>query len=871
MHPSDRQVMDTSSAPLKILFVEDSPADAALNLRSLNDLGRPLVSETVASEAALRDALARFSPDIVLSDFSMPGFSGQDALKIVREVASDLPFIFVSGTIGEELAIDAMQRGADDYVLKDNLRRLQPAIERALRGSAERRERQRMQRALRESEERFRAIVENTEDWIWESDASGRLVYSNRAVERYLGYAPDELLGRDALELMVLEDRALVVAALPEVVASKRGWQNRILRWRHRDGSIHLLESSAQLMFDEAGNLTGYRGIDRDVTEWVQQKEQIRRLARIHAVLSALGKAILRCRDNRVLLDLPCHVAVEQGHFMAASIGVETADNSLVLASCFGNVAVCQMLEAIGPVVLENAAADPRAPVRALLDRRNVMISDYANSDAPPELRAEMAKAGVAAHIALPIGSPPWGVLCLYSAEPQQFDAEEISLLERLTAEIDYARDFMAKSERLEYLAYHNPATGLPGRTAFRELIVARFARSPQVVAMADVDRFRYFNHSRGRVFGDQLLREVGARLRAVLPADALFAHPGDDAFVFAYASDEAIDDAVLHVESLLARCCDQPYLVEGELVHARMHASVLLAPAHGDTADAIEHGLVAVLAEAQKRDRPVLAFTEELRSRASRRVELERDLRRALETDEFELYLQPKFGAATQRLTGAEALLRWRHPQRGFVSPAEFIPVLEESGLIIDVGAWVRRTALKISQRWRDKGQMGLRIAVNVSARELRQLNFISECEEMLIPFVGEHDLDIEITESMLMDDIGQSIQVLQALRDLGCKVAIDDFGTGYSSLNYLSRLPADTLKIDQSFVALLALSPDTLSLVTNIIGLAHSLGLKVVAEGVEDEEQAKLLRLLRCDELQGYLLGRPIPLADFEQTFLS
>jgi EAL domain-containing protein (putative c-di-GMP-specific phosphodiesterase class I) len=277
------------------------------------------------------------------------------------------------------------------------------------------------------------------------------------------------------------------------------------------------------------------------------------------------------------------------------------------------------------------------------------------------------------------------------------------------------------------------------------------------------------------------------------------------------------------------------------------------------------------VLAEAQKRDRPVLAFNEELRSRASRRVELERDLRNALATDAFELYLQPKFGAASQRLTGAEALLRWRHPQRGMISPAEFIPVLEESGLIIEVGAWVRRTALGISRRWRDAGQAGLRIAVNVSARELRQLNFISECEEMFIPFIGEHDLDIEITESMLMDDIGQSIQILQALRDLGCKVAIDDFGTGYSSLNYLSRLPADTLKIDQSFVALLALSPDTLSLVTNIIGLAHSLGLKVCAEGVEDDEQAKLLRLLRCDELQGYLLGRPIPLAEFEKTFLS
>jgi len=182
-----------------------------------------------------------------------------------------------------------------------------------------------------------------------------------------------------------------------------------------------------------------------------------------------------------------------------------------------------------------------------------------------------------------------------------------------------------------------------------------------------------------------------------------------------------------------------------------------------------------------------------------------------------------------------------------------------------------VRREALAICRRWRERDLLDLRLAVNVSARELRQRNFIARCEEILIPYAGEHGLDVEITESLLMDDIGRSIQMLQSLRDLGCRIAIDDFGTGYSSLNYLSRLPADTLKVDQSFVALLALSPDTLALVTNIIGLAHSLGLRVVAEGVEDEEQAKLLRLLRCDELQGYFLGRPMPVADFERHFLG
>jgi EAL domain-containing protein (putative c-di-GMP-specific phosphodiesterase class I) len=328
---------------------------------------------------------------------------------------------------------------------------------------------------------------------------------------------------------------------------------------------------------------------------------------------------------------------------------------------------------------------------------------------------------------------------------------------------------------------------------------------------------------------------------------------------------------ALADVEAVLAECCAVPFLVDGELVDVRLRASVLLAPEHGDSAESMELNLAAVLAEARGSDQSVHAFTEALRLRAASRADVERDLRDALARSEFELFLQPKFNAATRCLTGAEALIRWRHPSRGLVSPAEFIPVLEETGMIIAVGSWVRRQALAIWDDWRDKGHHGLRLAVNVSARELRHVGFVDDCAALLSAHAGRHGLDIEITESMVMDDIDKSIQALQGLRDLGCKIAIDDFGTGYSSLNYLSRLPADTLKVDQSFTAALATSADTVALVSNIIALAHSLGLTVVAEGVEEEEQAKLLRLLRCDELQGYHLGRPMPVGDFARTQLG
>ena len=856
---------------LRVLLVEDNGSDAEMVTRALRGLDATLHVQRVDSEAQLRAALSSFDPHIVLSDYSMPGFSGQDALTVVRSVAPDLPFIFVSGTIGEEVAIEALQRGAVDYVLKDNLRRLPPAIERALRVARERQDLTRVERALRASEGRFRSIVESTADWLWEMNLDGVLTYSNAAILDILGFSAEDMVGTDALEQMLDEDRASFEAALPGFAERGVGWRNWVLCWRHRDGSFRELESTAQPLYDENGMLSGYRGIDRDVTLRRQQEAKIAQLGRIHAVLGALGNAVLRARDTHALFDQACRLAVEQGHFHAASIGVLTPHASVRVEAVYGDLRVSSLLAELHEVPLDSTADAERPAVRALRENRYILIEDYATASMSRPLIKQMSDIGVVSHIALPIGEPAWGVLCLFTNCPQTFDDDEIDLLERLTAEIDYARDFIVNSERLAYLAYQNPTTGLPNRTAFQELMAARMEQGPQLVAMADIDRFRYFNQTRGRGFGDQLLVAVAARLRAALPKDALLAHPGDDAFIFAHAYDDGIEPALAELETVLLTVGHTPLVIDGEEIQVSLKGSVLRTPADESSPEAIERGLSAMLGEAQDRNRMVLPFTQEVRMRATRRVELERELRVALNTGAFELYLQPKFLASTQRLAGAEALLRWSHPERGIIVPGEFIAVLEASGLIVEAGAWVRREALAITQRWAKMGHPDLRLAVNVSASELRQMSFVSDCESLLGPFNGEHGIDIEITESMVMDDINHSVQVLNSLRSLGCKIAIDDFGTGYSSLNYLSRLPADTLKIDRSFVALLAMSPDTLSLVTNIIGLAHSLGMTVVAEGVEDEEQAKLLRLLRCDQLQGYFLDRPMPLDVFERKYLD
>lgn len=862
--------MDTPHATLKVLLVEDSPSDAELVLRSLRELPHDIEHARVSSEAGLRRALAEFVPDIILSDFSMPGFSGQQALVVARQEASDIPFLFVSGTIGEELAIEALQRGALDYVLKDNLRRLPSAVERALRMNRERLALERTERALRESEERFRTIVENSRDWIWETDADLITTYSNHAVEQILGYKPEELLGTRATDLLVDEERDGVVRRIGELRGQGSGWQRWRVKCRHRDGSTRILDSSSTPAVDATGAVIGFRGVVQDVTELLQQQTRIEQLARIQAVLGALGNTVLRARDQEELLISTCRVAVEQGGFIAAGIGVRRPDDTVEVVARCGDGDVLRIAAPFEPIPINAPGPYYRHPgIVAFREKRRVAIQDFASMDLPAEVRDEMAAIGVRSEIALPIGAEPWGLLALFSSAPQDYDAQEIDLLERLTGEIDYAMDFMEKSQRLQHLAYHNSVTDLPNRTAFRDRIAPLLRAGPVLVAALDIQRFSHINDSRGRAFGDKLLRQVGLRLGELIP-EAIVANPEADTYLVAFPSFNPLESEVDGIEGRLRELEECAFQVDNEKTYVILQCGLAMSPLHGTDGEALERNAMAALAEGAKRKVRVHAFSEDLRGRAADRMELERDLRHAIESNEFELHYQPKFDAISRRLIGAEALLRWRHPQRGMMSPADFIPVLEETGLIVPVGAWVMQSALDTAVAWRAHCGWSLRIAVNVSARELRHAHFLDRCRALLEPHLADPLLDIEITESLVMDDLQHSMQVLEGVRRLGCRVSIDDFGTGYSSLNYLARLPVDEIKIDQSFVALLAHSPESMGLVTNIISLAHSLSLKVVAEGVEEEEQAKLLRLLRCDILQGYLLGRPVSAGAFVQQHL-
>jgi len=434
-----------------------------------------------------------------------------------------------------------------------------------------------------------------------------------------------------------------------------------------------------------------------------------------------------------------------------------------------------------------------------------------------------------------------------------------------------------AMSLQIAHSAEHDFLTGLPNRMLLsdriRQAIVNAQRHSKQVaVLFLDLDGFKHINDSLGHSVGDKLLQSVGKRLVDCGRAADTVSRQGGDEFVVLLSEVEHSEDAAIAACRMLTAVAE-PHAVDEQELHVTTSIGVSIYPDDGlDPETLIKNADTAMYQAKENGRQSYQYFKPAMNARAVERQSIEASLRRALARREFSLHYQPKVNFASRAITGSEALLRWAHPTLGAVSPAQFIPIAEDCGLILPIGNWVLRQACHQARVWADAGLPATTMAVNVSAREFRSENFL----EQLFVILDETGMDptlleLELTESVLMKHVDSAAAILRTLRDRGVRVAVDDFGTGYSSLSYLRRFPIDALKIDQSFVGQIAAGGDDASIVTAVIGMARSLRLRVVAEGVETLAQLEFLEAQKCDEAQGYYFSRPVPAPEFADLLRS
>jgi diguanylate cyclase (GGDEF)-like protein len=430
------------------------------------------------------------------------------------------------------------------------------------------------------------------------------------------------------------------------------------------------------------------------------------------------------------------------------------------------------------------------------------------------------------------------------------------------------SRDIRARlaiEEKVSYLAQFDALTGLPNRNLFQDRLTQAMALAkrndwPMAVLFIDLDRFKLVNDTLGHAAGDKLLREAAERLRSCVRASDTVGRLGGDEFAAILSELARPGDAGLVAQKIID-VFKRSFDLEGKETYVTASVGVTLYPVDSDNAEALVVNADAAMYRAKQQGRNNYQyFTRDMNERALQRVQMEIALRQALERQEFRLFYQPKADLVTGKICGFEALLRWQHPDKGMVLPGEFIPVLEETGLIVQAGEWVLRTACEQIKAWQDAGLKVPPVSVNLSARQFEQKNLKGAVGQILSETKVDPSLiEFEITESLLMNDPEGAARTLHDLKESGVKLSMDDFGTGYSSLGYLKRFPIDTLKIDRTFVRDISTDADDATLTRAIINLAQNLRLNVVAEGVETEAQLAFLCLNGCDEMQGYLFARP------------
>ncbi|CAI8998865.1 EAL and GGDEF domain-containing protein [Pseudomonas chlororaphis] len=694
--------------------------------------------------------------------------------------------------------------------------------------------------SLRDSERRYRMLAESISDVIFSTDSQMALNYVSPSVQSVLGYDAEWIFQNGWQSTIANPQQLTGIYALMERVSKALDKPEQLARLRNQvqtqlflfdclraDGRKIPIELRLVLVWDEHGAFEGVLGVGRDISQQRRAEKDLR-----------MAATVFEHSTSAILITDPAGYIVQANEAFSRVSGYAV---SQVLDQLPNMLTVDEQQEAHLRYVLKQLHQHSTWEGEVWLKRRN----------------GEHYPAWVGITAVLDDEGDLASYVCFFT-----------DISERKASE-----------QRIHRLAYYDALTHLPNRTLFQDrlhtaLQSAERQKSWVVLMFLDLDRFKPINDSLGHAAGDRMLKEMATRLLDCVDDDDTVARMGGDEFTLLLqprTSREIALNRAIHVAEQILASLVKPFVLEGREFFVTASIGIALSPQDGNELSQLMKNADTAMYHAKERGKNNFQFYQaDMNASALERLELESDLRHALEQQEFILYYQPQFSGDGKRLTGAEALLRWRHPRRGLVPPGDFIPVLEELGLVVDVGDWVISEACRQLKAWHQAKVRVPKVSVNISARQFSDgqlgMRIATILKDTGLPPAC---LELELTESILMREVSEAMQILDGLKNLGLSIAVDDFGTGYSSLNYLKQFPIDVLKIDRTFVDGLPSGEQDAQIARAIIAMAHSLNLAVIAEGVETHEQLDFLREHGCDEVQGYLFGRPMPANSFEGQF--
>ena len=696
--------------------------------------------------------------------------------------------------------------------------------------------------SLRDNEQRYRMLAESISDVICSTDSQLNLNYISPSVQTVLGYSPQWVQKHGFEGLATNPQQLSGLYALLERIRSAFGMQQQMHELRESltpqlfvfdclraDGRKVPVEMRLVPMWDDSGRFEGLLGVGRDIAQQRRAEKDLRMAATVFEHSTAA-----------ILVTDPAGYIVQ-------------VNNAFSRVSGYSSDQVLDQLP--GMLTADSQQSTHLQYVLSQLNLRGTWEGEI-------WLKRRSGE-----------NFPAWvGITAVHD--------EEGDLVSYVCFFSDIS-ERKASEQRIHRLAYYDALTQLPNRTLFQDRLHTALQHADRhrewvVLMFLDLDRFKPINDSLGHAAGDRMLKDVAIRLAACVGEDDTVARMGGDEFTLLLQSNSTREDALhraIHVAEQILASLARAFVLEGREFFVTASIGIALSPQDGNELSQLMKNADTAMYHAKERGKNNFQFYQaDMNASALERLELEGDLRHALEQGEFLLHYQPQFSGNGKRLTGVEALLRWQHPKRGLVAPNAFIPVLEELGLVVQVGDWVLAEATRQLSLWHQNRIRVPKVSVNLSARQFSDGNLHQRIQRILgYSGIPAACLELELTESILMQDVGAAMNTLNDLKSLGLCIAIDDFGTGYSSLNYLKQFPIDVLKIDRSFVDGLPQGEQDGQIARAIIAMAHSLNMTVIAEGVETQEQLDFLRNHACDEVQGYLLGRPMTAQQFESQFFG